>query len=163
MMPRFIEQIQNLQMEMRNVDINLEECEGFCIGENENSGCTVIFDKAKDKILSHIDFNKTKAEICSIVIFTGDLDISYNFELRKLEFELKASDTISSVEIECKLKSRNASKKIVPSSDWENYGIPLTEFGGGISEWKSLKEIKFLLRRKDTFGGKIEIKNMKIK
>ena len=121
---RFIEQIQNFQMEMRDVDVNLEGCEGFCIGESENSGCTAIFDKAKDKILSHIDFNKTKAEICSIVIFTGDLDISYNFELRKLEFELKASDTISSVEIECKLKSRNASKKIVPSSDWEHCGIP---------------------------------------
>ncbi len=47
-------------------------------------------------------------------------------------------------------------KKAVTSSDWESYSISLLEFCGDISEWKSLKEIKFLLRRKDTVGGKIQ-------
>ena len=49
------------------------------------------------------------------------------------------------------------------SADWENYSISLSEFGGGISEWQALKEIKFLLRRNDTIGGNIEIRNLKIK
>lgn len=50
-------------------DINLEECEGFCLGEYENSGCTVIFDNIKNIISSTIDFTKTKAKICLVVIY----------------------------------------------------------------------------------------------
>lgn len=161
---RFIAQIQTLKMEINVVDISLEECEGFCIGEYENSGCTVIFDNTKNKISSIIDFTKTKAEICSVVIFIGELDVSNQYSIgKKIVFELKATDTISSVEVECRLKNRNVRKKVVTSSDWESYGISLLEFGGDVSEWKYLKEIKFLLRRKDTSGGKIEIRNMKIK
>lgn len=149
---------------MEVVDINLEECEGFCIGEYDNSGCTVIFDNVKDKITSIIDFTKTKADICSVVIFTGELDVTYQYSTgKKIVFELKVADAISSVEVECRLKNRNVRKKVVTSSDWENYSISLPEFGGDISEWKSLKEIKFLLKREDTLGGKIEIKKMKIK
>lgn len=160
----FIEQIQRLKIEMDVVDINLEECEGFCIGEYESGGCTVIYDNTKNKICSIIDFTETKAEICSVVIFIGELDVSYQYNIgKKIVFELKATDTISSVEVECRLKNRDVRKKIVTSSDWESYSISLLEFGGYISEWKFLKEIKFLLRRKDTVGGKIEIRNMKIK
>ena len=64
--------------------------------------------------------------------------------------------------MECSLKSRNVSRTVTTSSDWENYSIPLSEFDGEESEWESLKEIKFLLRRKDTYGGSVEIKNMMI-
>lgn len=160
----FIAQIQKHKMEMDVVDISLKECEGFCIGEYENCGCTVIFDNAKNKISSIIDFTETKAQICSIVIFISELDVSYQYSIgKRIVFELKATDTISSVELECRLKNRNVRKKVVTSSDWESYSISLLEFGGDKSEWKSLKEIKFILRRKDTPGGKIEISNMKIK
>lgn len=160
----FIAQIQSLKMEMDVVNINLKECEGCCIGEYESSGCTVTFDNTKNKISSIINFTKTKAEICSIVIFIGELDVSYQYSIgKKIVFELKATDTISSIEVECRLKNRNVRKKVVTSSDWESYSISLLEFGGDISEWIFLKEIKFLLRRKDTVGGKIEIRNMKIK
>ena len=79
------------------------------------------------------------------------------------KFELKAADSISNIEVECRLKNRDVRKKVVTSSDWESYSIPLSEFGGDVSEWKSLKEIKFLLRRKNNSGGKIEIRNMRIK
>lgn len=158
----FITQIQKLKMDV--VNINLKECEGFCIGEYENNGSTVIFDNVKNKITSIIDFTKTKAEICSLVIFTGELDVRYQYTIGKeIVFELRVSDTISSVEVECRLKNRNVRKKIVTSQDWEYYGIPLTEFGGDISEWICLKEIKFLIKRGNTSSGKIEIKNMKIK
>lgn len=63
----FIVQIQRLKMEIDVVDINLEECEGFCIGEYESRGCTVIFDNTKNKISSNIDFTETKVEKCSVV------------------------------------------------------------------------------------------------
>lgn len=160
----FIRQIQNVKIDMGGIDINLKECEGFCIGEFEHYGCTVKYDNAKNKISSQIDFRKTKAEICSIVIFTEELDVSHMCKTeKKLIFDLKASDTICSVEIECRLKNRDVRMAVPTSADWENYSLLLSEFAGGISEWQALKEIKFLLRRKDTIGGNIEIRNLKIK
>ncbi len=120
--------------------------------------------KMEMDVVDTIDFTKTKSEICSVVIFSGELDVSYQYRSgKKIIFELKAADTISSVEVECKLKNRDVRKKVATSPDWESYRISLPELGGDISEWKDLKEIKFLLRRKDTSGGKIEIKNVKIK
>ena len=152
-----------MKIDMGVIDINLKECEGFCIGEFEHYGCTVKYDKAKNKICSQIDFSKTKAEICSIVIFTEELDVSYLYKTeKKLVFDLKASDTICSVEVECRLKNRDVRMTVPTSADWENYSISLSEFAGGISEWQALKEIKFLLRRKDTIGGRIEIRNMSL-
>ena len=160
----FITQIQKWKIDTESVDINLEECKGFCIGEYEHSGCIVTFDKIKNKIISQINFEETEAEICSIVIYTGDMDLcnQYMFE-KKLVFDLKVSNTISIMELECRLKNRDVCREIVPSSDWEKYSIPLSMFGGAVSEWKTLKEIKFLLRRKNTSGGIVEIKNMMIK
>lgn len=159
----FIAQLQKLKMDMEVAEIDLKECEGFCIGEYEHSGSIVTFDKTKNKISSKIDFTKTKAEICSVVIFTGDLDVSKQYETgKKLLFDLKATDTIHSVIVECRIKNRNVRRTIVSSSDWERYSISLPEFGGEKSEWAFLKEIKFLLLRKDTSGGSIEIKNVMI-
>lgn len=158
----FISRIQSLKIDY--TDISLKECEGYCIGEFEHNGCIVVFDRIKNKISANIDFTKTKAEICSVVIFTGDMDMSYQYKAdKKLVFDLKTTDTIDCIDVECRLKNRNVHMTQLVSSDWENYSIPLSEFGGGISEWKSLKEVKFLLRRKDTPGGSIEIRNVMIK
>lgn len=160
----FITRIQGIKEKTEVVDINLRECEGYCIGESGNDGCEVHFDQATNKIVSQIDFTKTKAELCSIVIFTPSIDLCKQYKANKsLEFDLKAADTISSVEVECRLKNRDVRIKLATSQDWERYSIPLTRFGGDALEWKSLSEIKFLLKRKDTSGGKIEIKNAGIK
>lgn len=159
----FIATIQKTRIDMECADINMRDCKGFCIGEFEHNGCTVTFDKIKNKINSEINFTRTKAEICSVVIFTGEMDVSNQFEAdKKLVFDLKTTNTICTVDVECRLKNRDVHSTIATSSDWERYSIPLSEFGGALSEWKCLKEIKFLLRRKDTLEGSIEIKNMKI-
>lgn len=159
----YIAQIQKLKAEMSVIDINVERYEGLCVGEYEHDGCIVTFDNVTKKISSIVDFSKTKAEICSTVIYVDELDIGYQYSIgKKLVFELKATDTVSSLEVECRLKNRDVRKKVIISSDWEGYSIPLLEFGGDISEWKSLTEIKFLLRRRDTSGGKIEIRNIRI-
>lgn len=159
----FIAKVQKLKIDMELTDISLKECKGFCIGEFEHSGCIVTFDKIKNKITSEINFMKTNAEICSIVIFTGEMNLSKQYELgKKLVFDLKATDTIFTVDVECRLKNRDVHSIVTTSSDWESYSIPLPEFGGAASEWKCLKEIKLLLRRNETSGGCVEIKNMKI-
>ena len=85
---QFREQMCNLfyiekQKNWDIIVINLEECEGFCIGEYENRGCSVIYDNIKDKIDSYVDFTRTKAEICSVVIFVGELDVSCEYSIGK--------------------------------------------------------------------------------
>lgn len=160
----FIATIQKTSIEMTDIVIDLKECEGFCIGEDENDGCTSIFDKVKNKIVTKIDFRKTNANICSAVIYTGHLNVRNQYDNnRYLIFDLKASDTICDIELECRLKSRNVRRAIKVTSEWENYRVPLNEFGADLSEWEDLKEIKFLLKRKTTSGGELEIRSMMIK
>lgn len=160
----FINEIRSIKAKISVININLKECEGFCIGEYEHNGCLVVFDDTTNKICSTIDFSKTEAAICSIVVFVSELNISYQYNIgKKIFFELKATNIMSDIEIECRLKHRNVRKKIAVSSGWETYSIPLYEFGGNVSEWEALQEIKFLLRRKDILCGKIEIKNICIK
>lgn len=160
----FIATIQEIKEKMEIIDINLGECEGYCIGEYGHDGCTVHFDQTMNKIVSQIDFMQTKAEICSIVIFTSDIDLSNQYRNNKsIEFDLKATDTINIIEMECRLKNRDVRIKLTTSCDWQKYSIPLSKFGGNVSEWKSLLEIKFLLKKKDTSGGRIEIKNISIR
>lgn len=146
----------------KNRQINLKNCEGFCIGEHKADGCVVKFDNITKEIYSRIDYNKTEAEICSVVIFTGELDASKKYRLKKhLCFELKTSDSISKIKVECRLTKRDVRLDIVTFSDWKKYCIALPDFGGVVGEWKCLSEIKFLMRRSEHFpGGEIWLRNM---
>lgn len=142
---------------------NLKNHRGLCIGADSHRGCAVTFDEFTKILHSDIDFHLTKAEICSTVIHTGEQNLSYQYQAGKaLCFDLKASDTIHCVEVECRLKNIDASCTISTSALWTHYEIPLSEFNDGISEWESLKEIKFLVRREYSTGGHLEIKNLSI-
>ncbi|MGN0346391.1 MAG: hypothetical protein ACI4DU_03815, partial [Lachnospiraceae bacterium] len=133
----FISTIQKIKIEKEVFDINLKECKGFCIGEyDEYRGCIVTFDKIKNKISAKIDFMETKAEICSVVIFVGEINAKDAYDNdKRLHFELKTSNEINFVEVECRLKNRDVCTKIETSSEWESYRIPLSEFGGAASDW----------------------------
>lgn len=159
----FITQIKKIKIDSEVMDIDLEACEGYCIGEFEHEGCKVIFDKNKSKISSKINFKKTKAKICSIVIHVGEINLSNLIENKNLIFDLRTSNTIQRMEVECRLKNGDVRSSIMTTADWEHYIIPLSEFGGITSEWAELKEIKFLIRRKDTTGGIVEVKNLMIR
>lgn len=159
----FISQIQALGRNCGVVTIGLKKCEGFCIGEYNHSACAVTFDETRGKISAKIDFAETKAEICSVVISTGQLNLTSQCESgKKLVFDLKASDTVRRVDVECRVSGRDVRKTIATTSEWENYCISLSEFGASTNEWADVKEIKFLLRRSNTLGGQIEVKGMMV-
>ncbi len=159
----FITQIQKLRKDTEVV-IDLKDCGGYCVGEYEHDGCNIMYDKTMNKIISKIEFAETEAKICSIVIFAGGVDVASQYKGDKcLVFDMKTTNTISTLDVECKLKDRDVRTTIVTSLNWENYRIPLSEFGGRECEWRCLREIKFLLRRKASLGGSVEIKNMRIK
>lgn len=159
----FISQIQNLGRNCEVVTIELKRCEGFCIGEYNHSACAATFDEIKGKISAKIDFSETRAEICSVVVFTGKLNLMAQCTSgKKLVFVLRASNTVHRIDVECRVNGRDVRKTIETTSEWENYCIPLSEFGANAEEWAIVEEIKFLLRRNDTPGGQIEVKDMTV-
>lgn len=143
--------------------INLSDHRGYCIGEVNYNACKVTYDEAKNKVITSYDFTKTKAEIYSLVFFTGELNMRNQFLQNKhLCFSLKSVNNSFELTVELKLKNRDVSYNIQVNKEWENYLIPLQDFGGAESEWQILREIKFLVYRNNIKRETIEIKNIKI-
>lgn len=156
----FIKKINELSKE---IIINLAEYRGYCIGKVNNGGCEVQYDKIKNTIKVKYDFTKTKSEICSLVFFTGEMNIYSQFKNNKhLLFSLKSLGNNIELIVELKLKNRDVRYKIYSSKEWENYSIPLQEFGGDEIEWSMLREIKFLVYRNSIKKEFMEIKDIKI-
>lgn len=156
----FINQLNSISP---NIFINLSEDRGYCIGEVNYNGCKVTYDKAKNKVITSYDFTKTKAEICSLVFFTGELNIHNQFLQNKhLCFSLKSVNSSFELTVELKLKNRDVSYNIQTNSEWEDYSIPLQDFGGAESEWQILREVNFLVYRSNVKRETIEIKDIKI-
>ena len=155
--------IDKLNSTTTNTYINLSDHRGYCIGEVNYDGCKVDFDEKTNKIITTYDFTKTTAEICSLVFFTGEMNMQNHFAQNKhLCFSLKSTSNKFDLTIEIKLKNRDVSHNIHVNNDWENYSIPLQKFGGAKNEWQALKEIKFLVYRNNIQKETIEIKDIKI-
>lgn len=146
------------------IEIDITDCKGYCIGEVKNrGGCDVIVDEIRGKAIATFDFSKTEAELCSLVFFTGGINVCRQFHLnKKLHFLLKTSEDINRLTIEMHLNTRNIPKEIAVDYDWEDYAIPLKDFGGAESEWNNLKEISFIAHNDSVSDGTIQIKNIRI-
>lgn len=95
--------------------------------------------------------------------FTGELNIHNQFLQNKhLCFSLKSVNSSFELTVELKLKNRDVSYNIQTNSEWEDYSIPLQDFGGAESEWQILREVKFLVYRSNVKKETIEIKDIKI-
>lgn len=156
----FIEKIESISPEFK---INLANCRAYCIGEVNYGGCQVNFDEILNKVSALYDFTKTKAEICSIVFFIGELDIYKKYiQNRYLSFSLKSNLSKARLVIELRLKSQDVQYDVLTNAEWENYSIPLKSFKCPEPEWHILREIKFLVYRNDIEKETIEIKDLKI-
>lgn len=145
------------------ITINLKEHEGFCINNINYGGCNAIYNEISNKVVVTFDFSKTASEICSLVFFTGELDVSNKFNSNgQLRFSLKSKDHEIPLTVELNLKNRDTRLKIQTSTEWEDYSIPLKKFGSIKSEWTTLREIKFLVYRNEINKETIEIKNIEL-
>ena len=157
----FIDEIN--QHSLEKIKIDLRECEGFCIGDDNNDGCIVNYDEFTNCVTASIDFLKTNAEICSVVIFTEEINLSHKYQENTcISFDLKSIGTLKSIELECRLRNRDVRKELNIMQDWTSYRVPLKTLRGGTSEWEQLKEIKFLIRRKETLNCQLFIRNLKL-
>lgn len=143
--------------------VDMSENKGYCIGEVNKGGCEVVFDESKNQVTASYDFRQTKSDICSVVFFTGEMDMHKQFiHNSHLCFQIKTQTNSIELTIELRLKNSVVSYNIKTSTDWENYSIPLQAFGGAEVEWDILREIKFLVYRFKSKRETIYIKEIKI-
>lgn len=161
----FIKSIQNSN-DAAEITFDIAETETFCIEGINRNACEVIIDKVWDKLDFRFDFNKTTSELCSLVLYTGEINLHKAFQERKrLEFWIKASDKVKEVIVEMHLSSKNPSKTIQVSREWQKCNIRLDEFTTLEKLWECCKEICFVVDRKSAkrgMRGVIEVKDIKI-
>lgn len=154
--------ITTVQALTPHIEIDINICNGYCINEVNFGGCDIHVDEIRNKVMAEIDFSKTKAEICSLVFFTGGINICRQFSNnKKLRFYMKKKGSISSLSVEMHLNEAVVEEQITLGEEWEEYAIPLKNFRAQKSEWTNLKEISFAVYR-NVGSGSIEVKDIRI-
>ena len=142
-----------------DIKIQMDNFRTYCIGEGLSSGCSASYNSNSEKVSIHYDFSKTPADICSVVFFTPNIDLSV-FNNSYLAFSIK-----SDIEIQCIIEIRGASvagsnpdNQLLVSAHTETteYKINLKEFVG-TKDYSCISEVKIICTRSD-----IEIINLEI-
>lgn len=151
---------------MKSIDfdtnIPLDQSEGLCIGELIHEGCVVDDEHtSRNEVSYFIDFNKTKSDLCSIVI-NPQLNnwTSYRINNKKLYFDIFSDNAMLNVKIELQVTSanKNFKKKVTLN---ERNSIILSEFCADPEKWKYVKEVNFLIERQDVCNpSRVTIKNL---
>lgn len=134
-----------------SIRVNMNESVGFCIGSFDLDAAIVKYDPVLKEAIGKFDFGKTSADLCSMVFYLDSLNLRRKVLNRKsLKFSLK-SDGIEKIVVEIQIGNSNAKQSvhvnITAASEWQEYEILLTEFGGAISKWEYCRELNFLLYR----------------
>lgn len=147
------------------VALDMRNVQSFCIGDLENDGCRILRKESSScKVTSVIDFEQTSAKLCSVVFFAVQSDWSVYFGTNKrICFDIYADSQTFPVEIEVHFANRNVAFSILVDNDANSYDIPLTQFTTSISDWKQVKEVSFLFRRKNVgYKTTIVIENLRL-
>jgi len=147
--------------------INMNDVEGFCIGDTRHRGCLIKEDLSSDKkTVAIIDFSLTKVDLCSVVYYITERRDWRSFlaDNRHICFEIcSTSVTPFRTEIEAHLLGRNIRVPIDVTNTVQTVQIPLSRFTKSAAVWSETKEICFLFHKEnmDSQTG-IEIINLHI-
>ena len=157
---KFLNELKSINSK---ISIDLDDSEGYCIGESFHDGCKVFFDKSTSKVIANIDFSITNAQVCSIVFFTEIIEARRLFiENKTLKFRLKVKGDVSKITVELHLKSKNPTYVIYPDFDWQEYSIHLQDFNSKVDNWETFKELAFLTDERSSSKCTIEISDIRI-
>ena len=147
----------------KSISFDVRESQTFCIGDVNHDACQRIIDNARNTLIFNFDFSKTISQLCSMVLFTGGINLQSEFRNNgKLEFSLKASGKVKEVAVEMHLSSMNPRYVIRPDVIWHKYSISLCEFTTLDNLWACCKEICFVVDKAFCKRGGIEIKDVMI-
>lgn len=158
----FVDKISSINQNTEII-IDVRESQTFCINDVNHGACERIVDKICNKVVFQFDFYKTTSQLCSLVFFTGGLNLLSAYQSgKKLEFWIKASDKVKEVRVEMHLPSMNPERVVHTNSAWQKISIPLCEFTTLQNLWECCKEICFVVDRVIAKRGTIEIKDIRI-
>ncbi len=140
--------------------LDIAESKAYCIGETDSDACKCAIDSARDTIVFNYDFRQTHAKLCSLVLYTGGLNLQKQFKAGgRLEFELRTTDE-SDITVELHSSSMTCSKQIMAQKEWQSYSIALTEFSNLHNAWTSCSEVCFVIGRRFLKHGTVELRNI---
>jgi hypothetical protein len=144
------------------VKIDLKNSEGICIGDSRHIGMKVEYEEPLQRLLGKVNFNKTNAGICCMVIYTDDLKIKKKIELDKcLKFSMKTSETIETMVVEMMVSRKNGKVdnihyNVPAHPEWNDYRIRFKDFmPKGSYEYCS--QLKFTIFKDNIRGKKGEV------
>ena len=133
--------------------INMNDVEGFCIGDTRHRGCMIKEDlSSAKKTVVTIDFSLTKVDLCSVVYYIKDSRDWRSFltDNRHICFEIcTTSETPVKAEVEAHLLGRNIRIPIDITNTVQPVQIPLSRFTKTAAAWSETKEICFLFHKEN--------------
>ena len=159
------EQIKNTFLDSIEIDqkISLLNSKGFCIGEFIHNGCKII-EATENAISVKIDFDKTKADMCSLVI-NPDVNTWSHWVANKksLCFEASSSKSFECIlELQLPSAPRNYTIPFEVKKKNKDFKIKLNTINTNLKNWKNVKEVNFLVTRDKVSTCILKIRNLRI-
>ena len=130
--------------------LSMENAKGLCIDDTDNDGCRIWKrESSQTKTTTILDFTQTDSKLCSIVYRTESKDWSCSRKDGKsLSFEVYSDSETFQAEVEIHFSDHNESVTILITDDTQTCRIPLSQFDASEEDWKTVKELCFLFRKK---------------
>lgn len=128
--------------------LDMSDVRGFCIGDQDHSGCQVRRDESGPKATTAvIDFSLTDSKLCSVVYFTGLRDWSQLAADHRLCFEARAVPGPVQAEVEVRLRGGDFPYPVLIPEEGKTFEIPLSQIASA-QAWSEVQEIHLLFRRR---------------
>lgn len=132
------------------VTFSMENAEGFCINDTDNDGCRIWRrESSNSKTTAILDFTQTTSKLCSIVYRVEHQNWQFFSKNRKiLCFEVYSDSEPFQSEVELHFSDYNKRIPVLVTDDMQTIRIPLSQFDSSQHDWKTVKEVSFLFRKK---------------
>lgn len=130
--------------------LSMENAKGCCIDDLDSDGCRIWRRESSSiKTTAIIDFSQTDSKLCSVVYHTESKDWSSSRKDGKsLCFEVYSDSETFQAEVEIHFPDHNEAVTLLVADDTQTCRIPLSQFDASDEDWKTVKEICFLFRKK---------------
>lgn len=147
--------------------IDVSKSKAYCINDQIHNGCILLnHSKQTHGFVAQIDFEKTTQDICSVVVFTPNVNwIAYAKNGRHIRFDARTDQEIPvalTLEIRLKASSHRPERTVSIMQVFSSYSFELQDMDE-IEMWNCVQELCFLIKRNSCpLQCKIEISNLRI-
>lgn len=147
----FFSFIDKYKMQLAGTHVfHMDNAKGFCINDTENDGCRIWKrESSNTKTTAILDFLQTDSKLCSISYHLDQKDwSSFKADGKVLSFEVYSDAETFQAEVELHFIDHNESVTFLIADDTQTCRIPLSQFNASDADWKIVKELCFLFRKK---------------